>query len=101
MAEMNESPYVCHVFVCTNDRGGKRKSCADANSPEVRAALKHVVVDRGWKPRVRVSQSGCLGLCAKGANVILYPQKIWFSNVYPEDVEQIVSEIEKIVKEAD
>ena len=101
MAELNESPYVCHVFVCTNDRGGKRKSCADGNSPEVRSALKQVVSDKGWKPKVRVSQSGCLGLCAKGANVILYPQKVWFSNVYLEDVEMIVSEIEKIMGESD
>ena len=101
MAELNESPYVCHVFVCTNDRGGKRKSCADGNSPEVRAALKQAVADKGWKPKVRVSQSGCLGLCAKGANVILYPQKTWFSNVYLEDVDQITSEIEKIMDEAD
>ena len=101
MAELNESPYICHVFVCTNDRGGKRKSCADGNSPEVRAALKQAVADRGWKPKVRVSQSGCLGLCAKGANVILYPQKTWFSNVYLEDVDQIISAIEKIMDEAD
>ena len=101
MAELNESPYVCHVFVCTNDRGGKRKSCADGNSPEVRSALKKIVADRGWKPKVRVSQSGCLGLCAKGANVILYPQKTWFSNVYLEDVDQVVSAIEKIMEEAD
>ena len=101
MAEMNESPYLCHVFVCTNDRGGKRKSCADGNSPEVRAALKQAVADKGWKPKVRVSQSGCMGLCAKGANVILYPQKVWFSDVYLEDVEKIISEIEKIMEEAD
>jgi len=32
MPKQNESPYVSHVFVCTNDRGGERKSCADNNS---------------------------------------------------------------------
>ena len=100
MAHRNESPYLCHVFVCTNDRGGKRKSCADGNSPEVRVALKQAVADKGWKPKVRVSQSGCMGLCAKGANVILYPQKVWFSDVYLEDVEKIISEIEKIMEAA-
>lgn len=101
MSERNESPYRCHVFVCTNDRGGERKSCADGDSPKVRAALKQAVADKGWKPKVRVSQSGCMGLCAKGANVILYPQKVWFSNVYPEDVEDVISEIEKIMESAD
>ena len=101
MAERNESPYLCHVFVCTNDRGGERKSCADGDSPKVRAILKQAVADKGWKPKVRVSQSGCMGLCAKGANVILYPQRVWFSNVYPKDVEEVILEIEKIVESAE
>ncbi len=99
MALRNESPYVCHVFVCTNDRGGERKSCADGNSPQVRSALKQAIADKGWKPKVRVSQSGGMGLCAKGANGIIYPQKVWFSEVFLEDGEEIVSEIEKILEE--
>ena len=99
MAEIQKSPYVCHVFVCTNDRGGERKSCADSDSPAVRKALKGEISSRGWKGRVRVSSSGCMGLCAKGANVILYPQGIWFSNVVPNDVGLIVSKIEKIMEE--
>ena len=101
MAERNESPYLCHVFVCTNDRGGERKSCADGDSPKVRSILKQAVADKGWKPKVRVSQSGCMGLCAKGANIILYPQRVWFSNVYPKDVEEVILEIEKIVESAE
>jgi len=40
-----------------------------------------------------------MGLCAKGANVIIYPQKVWFSEVFLEDVEEIVSEIERILEE--
>ncbi|MBT3257402.1 MAG: (2Fe-2S) ferredoxin domain-containing protein [Deltaproteobacteria bacterium] len=94
MTELKESPYVSHIFVCTNDRGGKRKSCADNDSPAIRKALKEVVADRGWKGRVRVSQSGCMGLCAKGPNVMIYPQKIWFSDVSTDDVDLIISKIE-------
>ena len=94
MAELKESPFVCHVFVCTNDRLGKKKSCADGNSPAVRKALKQAISDRGWKGRVRVSQSGCLGLCAKGPNVMIYPQKIWFSDVSTDDVDLIISKTE-------
>jgi (2Fe-2S) ferredoxin len=50
-----------------------------------------------WKGKVRVSQCGCLGLCQKGPNVILYPQKIWFSGVLESDAPGIISEIESIV----
>jgi (2Fe-2S) ferredoxin len=97
VAEKKESPYLSHIFVCTNDRGGERKSCADNESRLVRSKLKEAVNNRGWKGKVRVTQSGCMGLCAKGSNVMLYPQKIWFAGVFPEDVEEIMSALEDIV----
>lgn len=94
MPKRDESPYVSHVFVCTNDRGGVRKSCADHNSQLIKAKLKDTVNEKGWKGKVRISTSGCLGLCAKGPNVIIYPQKVWFSEVFPDDVVEIVSTLE-------
>ena len=97
MAEKKESPYLSHIFVCTNDRGGEKKSCADNESRLVRSKLKEAVNNRGWKGKVRVTQSGCMGLCAKGSNVMLYPQKIWFAGVLPGDVEEIMSALEDIV----
>jgi (2Fe-2S) ferredoxin len=97
MAKQNESPYVAHVFVCTNDRRGERKSCADNNSPLTKSKLKDIVNAKGLKGKVRISTSGCMGLCAKGSNVMIYPQKVWFSEVLPDDVEKIVSAIERIV----
>ena len=87
------SPFICHVFICTNDRHGKRKSCADGDAVEVRTALKKMIAEKGWKPKVRVSQAGCLGLCGKGPNVIIYPQQHLFSNVRLEDVDHIISVI--------
>ena len=99
MAVQKESPYVCHVFVCTNDRGGERKSCADNNSKLVRKHLKEEVKTRGWEGKVRISQSGCMGLCGMGSNVMFYPQKIWFSEVFEEDVAKIISSIETILSE--
>ncbi len=99
MAQQNESPYVCHVFVCTNDRGGERRSCADNNSPLVRKRLKEGVNARGWNGRVRISTSGCMGLCGRGSNVMLYPQGIWFSEVFENDIETIVSTLEKVLSE--
>jgi (2Fe-2S) ferredoxin len=99
MAVEKTVPFVCHVFVCTNDRQGRRKSCADGNSTAVRAKLKEEINNRGWKGKVRVSQSGCLGLCQKGPNVIIYPEKIWFSEVTESDVGEIVSKIETLMEQ--
>lgn len=97
MENSNESPYIAHVFVCTNDRGGARKSCADNNSGSVKTLLKEAVNERGWKGRVRISTSGCMGLCAQGANVMIYPQKIWLSAVEPEQVEDIVEVLAELI----
>jgi len=94
MAHREDSPYQCHVFVCCNDRGGIRKSCADGDNVEVRRRLKEEVARRGWKPRVRVSQSGCLGLCPHGPNVLIYPQQVWFSQVRSRDLERILTAVE-------
>ena len=97
MPKQKVSPYVSHVFVCTNDRGGERKSCADNNSKLIKAKLKEAVNEEGWKGKIRVSTSGCMGLCAKGSNVKIYPQKIWFSNVFSEDVDEIMSVLKGIM----
>lgn len=97
MAVQHESPYLVHVFVCTNDRGGERKSCADDGSLPVKEALKRAVDEKGWKGKVRVSASGCMGLCTTGPNVMIYPQKVLFSGVSPDDVESIVSAVERFV----
>ena len=100
MPKQNVSPYVSHVFVCTNDRGGKRKSCADNNSQLIKAKLKEAVNVAGWKGKIRVSTSGCMGLCAKGSNVIIYPQKIWFAEVFPEDVDELMSALQGIMADS-
>jgi (2Fe-2S) ferredoxin len=98
MVDEQKSPYASHVFVCTNDRGGARKSCADGNSLQTRAMLKEEINKRGWKGRVRVSQCGCMGLCAKGPNVMFYPQQSWFPAVKNEDVDEIITRLESMLE---
>lgn len=100
MLIQNESPYIAHVFVCTNDRKGERKSCADGNSQLLKAKLKDAVESKGWKGKVRVSTSGCLGVCGEGPNVMIYPQRLWFSGVSMNDVDAILSTIELLMSEA-
>ena len=97
MENEKKSPYEIHVFVCTNDRGGARKSCADGDSRQTRAMLKEEINKRGWKGRVRLSQCGCMGLCAQGPNVMIYPQKSWLPAVTSEDVEDVIARLEKML----
>ena len=100
-ADFADAGLLCHIFVCVNDRGGTRKSCADEASPELKDALKQGVSDRGWKARVRVSHSGCMGLCAEGPNVMIHPQGIWFRQARPSDAPAILDEVERLLGTAE
>jgi (2Fe-2S) ferredoxin len=89
------TPYKCHIFVCTRSRNGEEKACADGDSAVVKALLKEEIKERGWKDTVRVSESGCLGLCATGPNVMIHPQGRLLSQVKPSDVPEIVKIVEQ------
>jgi (2Fe-2S) ferredoxin len=88
-------PFDCHIFVCTTDRRGERKSCADNNADQLREVVKQAVAARNWPMRVRVSSAGCMGLCEKGPNIVVYPKGIWFSAVTVDDVPAVLDEIGK------
>jgi (2Fe-2S) ferredoxin len=38
-----------------------------------------------------------MGLCEKGPNVIIYPQRLWFSEALPDELDDIVSTLEHIM----
>ena len=94
-----KTPYKCHLFVCLKSRGGERKSCGDEESTDIKALLKDEISDRGWKGKVRVSESGCLGVCGVGPNVMIYPQGIWLTQVKPPDMPEILKTIEQLLNE--
>ena len=97
MVKESHPGYKCHVFVCVNNRTDERKACAHNKSSEIRQKLKIESRKRWPKETVRVSQSGCLGVCEQGPNVMIYPQNKWFTKVSIADVDQILNEIGKLV----
>lgn len=92
------SPYTCHIFVCTKSRNGEKKSCGDGGATDLKAAIKKEIKNRGWKGIVRVSESGCLGVCASGPNIMIYPQEIWLSAISPSDLPEIIKSVENLIK---
>ena len=88
------TPYACHIFVCTNLRDNpKNPGCGASGGSELKALLKQAINERGWKGRVRVSTTGCMGLCDTGPNVLLHPQGIHFSAVTEADLNTILNEV--------
>lgn len=92
-------PYRCHLFICTKNRNGEQKSCADGDNLELKPILKDAIAERGLKGKVRVCESSCFGLCETGPNIILYPQQILYSNVHKSDLPEILEAVERIVSE--
>jgi (2Fe-2S) ferredoxin len=94
-----KTPYKCHIFICRNARGGERKSCGDSGEADIKARLKDEINERGWKGKVRVSESGCLGVCEVGPNIMIYPQGIWLAQVKSSDVPEILNTVEQLLSE--
>lgn len=85
------SLYEKHIFVCENQRpeGDPRGCCYSKGGPELTAALKKMVSDAGIGKKVRINKAGCLGQCAFGIAVVVYPEGIWHKNAKPEDAQAI------------
>ena len=85
-------PYQKIVFVCVNRREPPEACCAQRESQIIAAALKERIKELGLARHVRVSKSGCQDLCAKGPNVMVFPDYVWYHGVNQQDVERIVQD---------
>ncbi len=86
-----------HIFVCNG------KSCTAAGSAEVKAAfekelaarnLRYGKESKGRNPNgtVLLSDCGSVGFCSIGPAVLVYPENVWYAQVQPEEVAEIVEQ---------
>ncbi len=66
--------------------------CTASNSKKIFENFKNYIDEYHLEDEIKVIQTGCFGLCQKGPIVAIYPDKIYYSHVKPEDVEKIVKE---------
>jgi (2Fe-2S) ferredoxin len=81
-----------HIFVCTNERpaGHPRGCCKEKNSEELISLFKQELAKNGFAKQVRAQRAGCLDTCEFGPAVVVYPDNIWYGNVQPADIPEIV-----------
>ena len=72
-----------HILVCHGT------GCTSSKSEDIIKKLRKFIEEKNIK-NVRVIQTGCFGLCAKGPIVIIRPEDVFYSNVKPEDSEEII-----------
>jgi (2Fe-2S) ferredoxin len=87
--EMQNTPYKRQIFVCTNNANGEKVSCGDHQGEEVFRQLREIAKERKLHPTIRVAQAKCLGQCAKGVNIMIYPENCWHHAVRVADVATI------------
>ena len=72
-----------HILVCHGT------GCTSSKSPEIINTFRKIIKEKNLK-NVRVIQTGCFGLCAKGPIVIIRPEDTFYAMVKPEDCEEII-----------
>ena len=86
------TPYKRQIFVCTNNANGEKASCGDHKGEEVFRQLREIAKAKKLHPNIRVAQAKCLGQCANGVNIMVYPENVWHSDVRLEDVSALADQ---------
>ena len=73
-----------HILVCHGT------GCTSSKSPKIIENFRKILEEKGIT-NVRVIQTGCFGLCAKGPIVIIRPEDTFYAHVKPEDCEEIIN----------
>ena len=66
--------------------------CHAAGSEEVRDAFLKEIERLNLRTKVQIKETGCHGFCERGPIVVIHPDRIFYQQVAPEDVPEIVSE---------
>jgi len=81
-----------HVFVCTSARlnGQRMGFCHSRDSSCIIQSFVEELEAREMTDDVMVSGTGCLGICSSGPVIVVYPDGVWYREVTPGDVAEIV-----------
>ena len=97
LAPVMLAPIKRHVFVCNG------KSCSARGSADVKAEFVRILESKGLRqgkeskgrnPKGPIVLTDCssVDFCLIGPAVLVYPDGVWYAQVQPEDVPEIVEE---------
>ena len=74
------------VLVC----GGT--GCHASDSEKILQKFQQAIKDNGLEEKVHASMAGCFGFCEKGPIVKVFPEDVFYVQVKPSDVDEIVAQ---------
>ncbi len=90
---MEEVPvrYERHIFVCVNERE-QGDSCGKRGSDEILRLLRDHINLNGLVGKYNVTKTRCLGHCAFGPTIAIYPDGKIMRKVTIQDTKKIIKE---------
>lgn len=81
-----------HVFVCTSSRinGVQKGYCFSKDAVSITQSFIEEIEANDLADDVMVTNTGCFGICSSGPIVVVYPDGVWYKEVTPDDVPEIV-----------
>ena len=78
--------YKYHILIC----GGT--GCKASQSDKIQTEFKRIIEEKGLDNDIQVIMTGCFGFCEKGPIVKMMPDNTFYTQVKPEDCQEIVEE---------
>ena len=72
-----------HILVC----GGT--GCTSSSSMKIIEKMETLIAENNMADEIKVVKTGCFGLCAQGPIMMIYPDHLMYTQVQPEDAEEI------------
>jgi len=84
--------YQKQLFFCTNLKENGKKCCQQAGADELREYARQKLIELGihGKGKNRVNMAGCMGRCADGPTMVVYPEGTWYSYKTTQDIDEII-----------
>lgn len=89
------APFPATVFVCTKvrEKGHPKSCCHERGGSELRNKLKSMIKEQGLESKVRVFQSGCLGVCEQGPAAMSFPNGDLLMGINADDLPGILQNL--------
>jgi len=86
--------YQKHVYFCVNQRDNGRKCCQDGHADAMRMYAKEKLQKLGLAGpgKIRINASGCMGRCAEGPTMVIYPDGVWYTYHNTNDIDEIIEQ---------